>query len=36
VDPRDPIFRVLPMNTKKGRIKDGSEKLDDYVYGGGP
>jgi len=33
VDPGDPIFRVFPLTRKKGRITDGSERVDYYLYG---
>ncbi len=33
VDPSDPIFRALPLTRKKGRITDGSESVDYYLYG---
>jgi len=32
VDPNDPIFKILPL-ARKGRFKDGSERLDFYLYG---
>ncbi len=33
VDPSDPIFRAFPLARKKGRITDGSERVDHYLYG---
>ncbi|TLZ71527.1 MAG: hypothetical protein E6K14_07745 [Methanobacteriota archaeon] len=33
VDPSDPIFRAFPLTRKKGRITDGSERVDYYLYG---
>ncbi len=33
VDPEDPVFRAFPLTRKKGRIADGSENLDRYLYG---
>lgn len=33
VDPDDPIFRAFPLTRKKGRITDGSERVDHYLYG---
>ncbi len=33
VDPDDPLFRMFPLTRKKGRIKDGSDRHDFYLYG---
>ncbi len=33
VDSEDPIFHAFPLTRKRGRITDGSENLDRYLYG---